>query len=225
MKRLLKNPLTLWSKWYLNSRKLLKKNRSKFLVIGYMSNFINVQFGRYNTFYDNILITNSVIDDFVYVSNRTIIKNTVVGKFCSIGADVKIGLGIHPTDFISTFPAFFSIKKQCQITFTDQDSIDELGSNKIGNDVWIGDNVMILSNVTIGDGCIIAAGAVVTKDVEPYAIVGGVPAKLIKKRFNKEHIQSLLDSQWWENDLEWFIKNKQSFAKIVSDKIEFERNV
>ncbi len=85
---------------------------------------------------------------------------------------------------------------------------------KIGNDVWIGANVLILDGVTIGNGAIIAAGAVVTKDVPPYAVVGGVPAKIIKYRFNKEEIDFLEQLKWWEKDEKWLTEYGKYFNNV-----------
>ena len=213
IKAILKNPITLWIRWFLVTRKLLVINRKKHLQIGYMTNLNKVSFGFYNTFYEYITIGNTTIGDFVYVASNTNISNCTIGKFCSIGSNVKIGLGIHPTNYLSTFPAFFSTRKQCQITFSDKTYIDELGSNKIGNDVWIGDNVIILSNLKIGDGAIVAAGSVVTKDVAPYSIVGGVPSKHIKFRFSETKIQEILGLRWWDRDMKWLKENHSYFIK------------
>jgi acetyltransferase-like isoleucine patch superfamily enzyme len=211
MKDLFKNPVTLWILWYFRSRKLLIKNKNKSLYIGYMTDLFNVRIGKYNTFYSNVLIANSQIDDFVYVSERTRIINASIGKFCSIASDVRIGLTMHPTQFISTFPAFFSLGKQCQVTFATKNYFDENGKILIGNDTWIGANAIILDNVIIGDGAVIAAGSVVTKNVEPYSIVGGVPAKLIKKRFTDTEIENLLSLKWWNKDISWLKKNHDNF--------------
>lgn len=220
MKNILKNPLTLWLSWYIKSRNILKKNKSKKLKIGYFTEVNNVDFGRYNTFYNNVKISNSTLGDYVYVSDDTIIYNSTIGNFCSIGPKVRIVIGMHPPHFISTFPAFFSVKKQCQETFVQKDFYDEIGKVKIGNDVWIGCNAIIMDNVTIGDGAIIAAGAVVTKNVEPYSIVGGVPARLIKKRFSDEEINKLLEIKWWYKSDRWLRENAKYF---YDKKIFFSR--
>lgn len=212
MKALFKNPLTLWLKWYIQSRKVLNKNKDKNLVIGYMSNLVNVEVGKYNTIYSNVTVGNSKLGNYVYIADGTIISNSSIGNFCSIGSNVKIGLGMHPTNFVSTFPAFFSIRKQGQVTFVENNSFEETGSVVIGNDVWIGYNSIIMDNIVIGDGAIVGAGAVVTKDVKPYSIVGGVPAKHIKNRFNDDQILKLIKLKWWNNDEAWIKINGPIFC-------------
>lgn len=148
--------------------------------------------------------------------------NARVGRFTSIASGVTTVSGNHPTStMVSTHPAFFSKKKRCGITFVNDTIFDEVSyadSDKhhvvIGNDVWIGANATILNGVHIGDGAIVAAGAVVVKDVPPYTIVGGVPAKEIKKRFTAEQIAFLLRFRWWDKDLDWFVENAKYFSDI-----------
>lgn len=137
-----------------------------------------------------------------------------IGRFCSIASRVVTVRGTHPTrDWVSTHPAFFSTRKQCGMTFVAEDKFEENKPQiKIGNDVWIGDSVLLMDGITIGDGAIIAAGAVVTKDVEPYAIVGGVPAKEIRKRFADETIAELLELQWWNKPIEWIEAHAHEFS-------------
>lgn len=121
-------------------------------------------------------------------------SDTVIGNFCSISGNVIIGPGEHPVNFTTTSP--FLYHKWIGYN-NDTDNLIMQKPVKIGNDVWIASNVFIKGGVTIGDGAICAAGAVVVKDVPPYAIVGGVPAKILKYRFNEETIQKLLEIQWW----------------------------
>jgi acetyltransferase-like isoleucine patch superfamily enzyme len=89
-----------------------------------------------------------------------------------------------------------------------------MGTVTIGNDVWLGANVIVLDNITIADGAIVAANSVVTKDVPPYAIVGGTPAKLIKYRFDEADIAFLLEYQWWDKDINWLRENLSLFHDI-----------
>ncbi len=117
-----------------------------------------------------------------------------IGSFCSIANEVKIGVSEHPCHFLSTSPYFYK-----KLGFKEMISnMDFVSDVKIGNDVWIGHSAFIKGGVNIGDGAIIGAYAVVTKDVPPYAIVGGVPAKIIRYRFSANVIEELLKLRWWD---------------------------
>lgn len=139
-----------------------------------------------------------------YLGGRVTVMNTDIGQFCSIAQGASISLGRHPASkFVSTHPAFFSVNKQAGFTFADQSYFDEMGTTFIGSDVWIGANAVVMDNLNIGDGAIIGAGAIVTKDVPPYAIVAGNPARLIRYRFNEAQIAFLLAFKWWDKDWDW----------------------
>ena len=141
-----------------------------------------------------------MIGDYTYCSPETIVFNNVkIGKYCSIGYRVQIGCPEHPAFFFSTSPLIY--RNNFMQKFIEWPIDDYKDPVIIGNDVWIGSNVVILQGVTIGDGAIIAAGAVVNKNVEPYSIVGGVPAKEIKKRFDKDKVERLLTSKWWDKSM------------------------
>lgn len=148
--------------------------------------------------------------------------DATVGRFCSIAANVKTVNGLHPTNtFVSTHPAFFSVNMQAGFTYARKNTFQELKyaddehhAVVIGNDVWICENVLILSGVSIGDGAIIAAGAVVTKDVPPYAIVGGVPATLIRMRFDRNIVSKLIAIKWWDRPISWIESNSSHFQNI-----------
>ena len=158
-----------------------------------------------------------------YIGNRSFIKNSKIGRYTCIATDVMTVAGSHPTSkFVSIHPAFYSTRKQsgftyvCEDKFSDFNYIDE--NHKftvmIGNDVWIGSGVKIMEGITIGDGAVVAAGAIVTKDVPPYAIVGGVPAKVIKYRFDEETIKKLLELKWWEKDQAWIKSHADDFDDV-----------
>lgn len=150
----------------------------------------------------NCIVNNSQISSYSYIGNNCIIQNTTIGKFCSIANDVLIGLGNHPIDYFSTSPLFYRVNNPLKIQLVDSNTnFQEYKPIQIGNDVWIGARAIVLDGVTIGHGAIIAANSVVTRDVPPYAILGGIPAKLIKYRFTNEKIEQLLLSQWWNWDI------------------------
>ncbi|MBQ8290144.1 MAG: CatB-related O-acetyltransferase [Clostridia bacterium] len=151
------------------------------------------------------------------------IMYTKIGRYCSIAGGVKIIFGKHPVkDFVSTHPAFYSKHTSCGVSYVSENIFDEYDyvddqkkyMVEIGNDVWIGSGSMITGGIKIGDGSIVLAGAVVTKDVEPYSIVGGVPAKTIGSRFNDEEIRFLMEAKWWNWDTETLAKNVQKFKDI-----------
>src|ERR1035437_1773684 len=157
---------------------------------------------------DRCYLYKVAIGDFTYLSKDVTVMNTIIGKFCSIAQGVLISGGNHPSKtFVSTSPVFFSQGKQCGVTFSDGKYFREMGNTKIGNDVWIGANAVVKDDINVGDGAIIGAGAIVTKDVAPYSIVIGNPAKVIRYRFELEEIDFLLRFRWWEKGEEWLKAN------------------
>jgi acetyltransferase-like isoleucine patch superfamily enzyme len=199
-------------------------NYNKHVKIG-----AGVEFNMHNSFEGqnvigaNAIIGTSHIGRGTYISAGSVIKDTLVGRFCSLGSNIQTGMGSHPSKkFVSTHPAFFSTQKQAGFTFVSQNTFEEFtyadAANKyivtIGNDVWIGNNVIIMDGIKIADGAIIAAGAIVTKDVPPYAIVGGIPAKLIRYRFETPEIERLLQIKWWNWEQPRLMANAAFFNDI-----------
>ncbi|MBO4219614.1 MAG: CatB-related O-acetyltransferase [Clostridia bacterium] len=163
------------------------------------------------------------VGDYTYIGEDCRLS-AIIGKYCSISPDVKSVPGSHPLNYISTSPVFFSDQKQCGVSFAAGtvapeglyvDSEKQIAV-KIGNDVWIGEHVLIKGGITIGDGAVVAMGSVVTKDLEPYGIYAGVPAKLIRKRFDDSVCSELIRVRWWENDEKWLKEHLASFQREIS---------
>lgn len=172
--------------------------------------------GKYS-YVDGYLGSWSYIGDSCFISAK-------IGKFCSISSSVRVLTGRHAykAPYVSTSPLFYSIQNPFNTILVKRQLFDEYEyadkDNKIpviiGNDVWIGYGVSIIEGVTIADGAVILANATVTKYVPPYAIVGGVPAKIVGYRYEDDVIKKLLDIRWWENDIEWIKKNIDSMSDI-----------
>jgi acetyltransferase-like isoleucine patch superfamily enzyme len=122
--------------------------------------------------------------------------NVDIGPFCSLGSRITIGGVAHPSHFVSTSPAFLSHKDSIKAKFACHAFLPELRT-VVGADVWVGDGAFIKAGVQVGHGAVIGMGAVVTRDVPPYGIVAGNPARLIRYRFEPSIIQGLLDTSWW----------------------------
>ncbi len=188
-------------------------------TIGYSllkSERVNSKLGENTRVYPPFFLHDVEIGDYSYVAKNCIISSCKIGKFSSIGPNFCCGLGIHPTNGISTSPMFYSTKKQNGFTLCKEDKVSEVAMTYIGNDVFIGANVTVLDGVTIGDGAVIGAGAVVVKDIPPYAIAVGVPAVVKKYRFENETIQKLIRRQWWDDDVDRLIAVERNFWDVSS---------
>lgn len=142
-------------------------------------------------------VYHSSLGAYSYIGRGTQLIYASIGKFCSISGNVLIGMGHHTLSYLSTSPIFTEKNNGIGHSWTDRESLLPYKPVTIGNDVWIGTRAMVLGGVTIGDGAVIGAGAIVTKDVPPFAIVAGVPARIVRYRFSEEIIARLEDMQWW----------------------------
>ena len=171
-------------------------------------------------------MTKVTLGRFSYVGTGTRMTDVIVGGFSSIGARCGIGGGVHPTETVSTSPVFFKGHNILEKNFAEI-HYEPSTRVEIGNDVWIGEGVCIISGVKIGDGAVIGAHAVVTKDVEPYTVMAGIPAKPIRRRFDEDTILKLLELKWWnwtEADLKkygrCFNSPQTLFESIAKEKVQ-----
>jgi len=167
----------------------------------------------------------TLIGAYTYFGAECEIGSGRIGRFCSFASSIKMSLGEHPVDTVSTHPIFYGASNGFEVPSgigTERDLTDaRYRPTIVGNDVWVGANALIARGVTIGTGAVIAAGAVVVQDVPAYAIVGGVPAKTIRMRFDEPTVNLLLQSRWWDFPIDMFVgldvKNVKSFAQCIID--------
>jgi len=148
------------------------------------------------------------------------IMNCDIGSFCSIANQVVIGGARHPMEWVSTSPVFSSRRDSVKKKFSMHDKGDT-PRTFIGNDVWIGEKALIKSGIRVGHGAVIGMGSVVTKDVSPYSIVAGCPAKVIRKRFDEQMIAELLIIKWWDFEE----KRLSKYAKYITSPEDFIREI
>ena len=177
-------------------------------------------------------IHSSTVGRMTYIGSNSSILYAKIGSFCSISSHVSVIGGEHPThNWVSMHPAFYKPQNVCGKSYVKDTLFEELKYAddehnylvKIGNDVWIGSNVLILNGVCIGDGAVIASGAVVTKDVSPFTIVGGVPAKEIRKRFVDEDIAFLLEHPYWIQSDSWLEEHAGQLTTVEKYKNCFRK--
>lgn len=170
---------------YIQIPSILDSKIDKTARVGHRSNIISTKIGR-----------------FSYCGNNNSISHTEIGSFCSIASYCAIGGAAHPIDSVSTSPIFYEKKNIFHLFFGKKDKYITPNTTKIGNDVWIGEACFVKEGVKIGDGAVVGAHSVVTRDVPSYSVVGGTPARIIKYRFDQNIIEELKELCWWEWDKE-----------------------
>lgn len=182
----------------------------------------NVQFGDYNEVGMYNFFENVELGDYSYTSQFCFVQNTVIGKFSNIAAMVRIGPTDHPYERPSLHHFTY---RQKMYGFSEEDDgefFNQRANHKtyVGHDTWIGHGAIIQPDVTIGDGAIIGSGAIVTKDIPPYAIAVGIPAKVIKYRFPPDVITALQRIKWWNWSYEKIKENVHDFHLDIIQFIE-----
>ncbi|MEL4482925.1 CatB-related O-acetyltransferase [Shewanella algae] len=213
------NLLTGYLKRLFKFRKIFILEKNSFF--SFVDRFSKLQnFVRLSRF---VIVRDSKIDSYTYIGSNSRLNNCDVGRFCSIADEVKIGLPTHPLNFMSTSPLFFSSSNGTGQCWTDENLFK--GSPRktvIGHDVWIGSRVTIIGGIKIGNGSVIAAGSIVTKDVPDFAVVAGIPARVIRYRFSDEYIQLINKSCWWDLEQNVLKKNIHFFQKpLTLSEIQF----
>ena len=176
----------------------------------------NAEFEGRNYLGKNTSFVNGKIGFGSYINRDGDFSETDIGRYCSIGANVSTVVGRHPIEKqLAMHPAFTDPNPIFGFSYAKKKTFEDMkGRISVGNDVWLGNHVKILDGVTIGDGAVIGAGAVVTKDIPPYAVAVGVPAKVIKYRFDEKKIRELLELKWWDKGEGWIREHIDEFQSF-----------
>lgn len=209
-------------KYFLNYYMCKKNHTTLDCIIHHKAKICNTKLEGKNKITENVVLRNSDIGYGTLITGDSNINQCKIGKYCQIGFTALIGA--HPIhDVVSIHPALYSTLGQMGYTYVTKNTFEEFvfadddhkWSIVIGNDVWVtAGTTRINQGITIGDGAVVMEGAIVTKDVPPYAIVAGMPARVIGYRFEPDEIEFLLRLKWWDRDEEWIKRNAEYFSNI-----------
>ena len=212
--------------WYLVKQLFINKWRIKApnCKFGLLSRVGNESYFEGNNRVGKMSFVNGRFGKYTYVGDNVTLFDANIGRFTSISSNVHLVNGRHPikSPYVSTSPVFFAKQTPFGVSFVQESIFEEysfLDKDKsiqviIGNDCWIGYGVSIVGGIRISDGAVVLANATVTKDVPPYAIVGGVPAKVIGYRYDDEIIEKLLSLRWWDKDDAWIVQRASKYCDL-----------
>lgn len=187
----------------------------------------NSRLARHNVLFQGARMLDSTLGDHSYLQVDATAQSCDIGKYCSVAMNAYIGLPQHFMSDVSTHPVFSLENTPLVRKFCKSDRLPPSLRTTIGHDVWIGHGALVMSGVTIGTGAVIGAGAVVTQNVPAYAIVGGIPSRVIRYRFDEMVRERLLASCWWDNSDAWLETHIELMAnpyKLLAE-LEFKKNI
>jgi len=163
---------------------------------------------------DGSYLVHANIGAHSYLGPRSIVAHATIGRYCAIAADVAIGTGSHPLERNVSIHPMFYLHRPPKWGLVEADSFQEFRHTIVGSDVWIGTKAVLRDGIEVGHGAVLGAGAIATRDLEPYGVYVGAPARLVRFRFSNEEIAKLLAARWWDRDEQWIRRNARYFDDV-----------